>query len=68
MCKVMEEMRNETATATNIVAIKNIMNKLSYTVEQAMDQTLKLKFYGLVLAVYQPKEANTYLNLFAGYP
>ena len=37
MCKAMEEMRNETATATNIVAIQNIMNKLSYTVEQAMD-------------------------------
>ena len=37
MCKAMEDMRNETATATNIVAIKNIMNKLSYTVEQAMD-------------------------------
>ena len=37
MCKIMEDMRNETTTATNIVAIKNIMNKLSYTVEQAMD-------------------------------
>ena len=37
MCKIMEDMRNETATATNIVAIQNIMNKLSYTVEQAMD-------------------------------
>ena len=37
MCKIMEEMRNETATATKLEDVKNIMKKLSYTAEQAMD-------------------------------
>lgn len=37
MCKIMEDMRNETATATKLEDVKNIMKKLSYTAEQAMD-------------------------------
>ena len=37
MCKAMEDMRNETATATKLEDVKNIMKKLSYTAEQAMD-------------------------------
>ena len=37
MCKAMEEMRNETATLTKLEDVKNIMKKLSYTAEQAMD-------------------------------
>ncbi|MBQ7564645.1 MAG: hypothetical protein IJT16_11730 [Lachnospiraceae bacterium] len=41
MCKVMEDMRNEAAKRaeeqTTIDHIKDIMTKLKYTVEQAMD-------------------------------
>ena len=37
VCKIMEDMRNETATATKLEDVKNIMKKLSYTAEQAMD-------------------------------
>ena len=33
----MEDMRNETATATKLEDVKNIIKKLSYTAEQAMD-------------------------------
>ena len=41
MCKEMEEMRNDveqrTAYKTNLDAIRNIMEGLKYTAQQAMD-------------------------------
>lgn len=41
MCKVIEDMRNETAQKTReqtqVINIKTIMSKMKFTVEQAMD-------------------------------
>lgn len=37
MCKVMEDMRNETKTKQIIIDIQNLMINLKFTVEQAMD-------------------------------
>ena len=37
MCKAMEEMRNETATATKLEDVKNIMETMKLSIEQAMD-------------------------------
>ena len=37
MCKVIEDMRNETAKQTKVVDIKKIMSKMKFTLEQAMD-------------------------------
>ena len=37
MCKVMEDMRNDVEQRTIITAIKNIMEGLKYTPQQAMD-------------------------------
>ena len=37
MCKVMEDMRNETATATKLEDVKNIMETMKLSIEQAMD-------------------------------
>ena len=37
MCKSMEEMRNETATATKLEDVKNIMETMKLSIEQAMD-------------------------------
>ena len=37
MCKVMEDMRTEKEIETRIIDIKNIMESLKMTVEQAMD-------------------------------
>jgi hypothetical protein len=53
MCKVMEDMRNETAKKIKIEAIISIMEKLKYTAEQAMDllnipQAERATYVGLV--------------------
>ena len=37
MCKVMEDMRNDTARQTTVNHIRDIMTNLKLTVEQAMD-------------------------------
>ena len=37
MCKAMEEMRNETVIETNLIAVKNIMETMKLSIEQAMD-------------------------------
>ena len=37
MCKVMEEMRNNTVIETNLIAVKNIMETMKLSIEQAMD-------------------------------
>ena len=37
MCKAMEDMRNETATATKLEDVKNIMETMKLSIEQAMD-------------------------------
>ena len=53
MCKIMEDMRNETAKKIKIEAIISIMEKLKYTAEQAMDllnipQAERATYVGLV--------------------
>ncbi len=37
MCKVMEDMRNETAENTVLQSIRNLMETMKWTAEQAMD-------------------------------
>ena len=37
MCKVMEEMRHNTVIETNLIAVKNIMETMKLSIEQAMD-------------------------------
>lgn len=37
MCKAMEDMRSEEKIETRLEDIKNIMEALSFTIEQAMD-------------------------------
>lgn len=49
MCKVMEDMRNETAENTVLQSIRNLMETMKWTAEQAMDalkisDTDKLKY------------------------
>ena len=36
MCRVMEEMRNETAESTLLQTIKNLMETMKWAAEQAM--------------------------------
>ncbi len=53
MCKVMEDMRKEEAKKTTVEHIRNIMDKLKYSVEQAMDllsipQADRATYVGLV--------------------
>lgn len=37
MCEVMEQLRDESIERTRLEDIKNIMKKLGYTIQQAMD-------------------------------
>lgn len=53
MCKAMEDMRNETAKQTMVIAIQNLMANLKLTMEQAMDaleipQTQRKSYIDLV--------------------
>ena len=63
MCRVLEDMRNETARKTKVIDISNLMTNLKFTVEQAMDalsipQTDRATYVDLVQKKMQKIEEN----------